>query len=168
MLQPSGALIEGSIMRLERGFSPIAKRGFAARGRAALGRARKTAVAALAVAVTLTASGVVIPKPALAWWRGGVWVAGPGYYPYYGPRPYYYEPPIVVAPPPVYYAPPPVVYAAPPPPPVYYPPQPSTYPVVARTCYAPALTCPMEVPRSPGSTCYCSDSTGDRSYGMAR
>jgi hypothetical protein len=151
-------VIEGSMMRPERTFFSLVR----------MGRARKTVIAVLAGAAALTVSGVVIPKPAMAWWRGGVWVSGPGYYPYYGPRPYYYAPPIVVAPPPVYYAPPPVIYAAPPPPPVYYPPQPSTYPVVARTCYAPTLTCPMEVPRSPGSTCYCSDATGDRSYGTAR
>jgi hypothetical protein len=140
------ALIEASMMKPERNLFPLVQTAWA----------RKTAIAVLAGAAALTVSGVVVPKPALAWWRGGVWVSGPGYYPYYGPRPYYYAPPIVVAPPPVYYAPPPVIYAAPPPPPVYYPPQPSTYPVVARTCYAPALTCPMEVPRSPGSTCYCS------------
>jgi hypothetical protein len=132
--------------------------------------ARMMVGAVLAGAAALTVSGVVVPKPAMAWWRGGVWVAGPGYYPYrgyYGPRPYYYAPPIVVAPPPVYYAPPPVVYAAPPPAPVYYPPQPMSFPVAARTCYAPALACPMEVPRSPGSACYCSDATGNRSYGTA-
>jgi hypothetical protein len=135
-------------------------------------RARMMATAVLAGAAVLAISGVVVPKPAMAWWRGGVWVAGPGYYPYrpyYGPRPYYYAPPIVVAPPPTYYAPPPVVYAAPPPPPVYYPPSPSPYPVVAaRTCYAAVLSCPMEVPRAPGSACYCSDAAGGRSYGSAR
>ena len=132
-------------------------------------RARMMATAFLAGAAALTIGGMVIPTPALAYWRGGVWVAGPGYYPYrgyYGPRPYYYAPPIVVAPPPIYYAPPPVVYA-PPPPPVYYPPPTAPYPVAARTCYAASLSCPMEVARAPGSTCYCSDSTGDRSYGTA-
>jgi hypothetical protein len=131
--------------------------------------ARVMAVAVLTGAAVLTVSGVVTPNPALAWWRGGVWIAGPGpYRPYYAPpRPYYYAPPpIVVAPPPVYYAPPPVVYSAPPPP-VYYPPPPAAYPVVARACYTPALNCAMEVPRAPGSTCYCSDSSGDRNYGTA-
>ena len=126
--------------------------------RPAIGRARMMAVAILSGAALLTVSGIVIPKPALAWWRGGVWIAGPGYYPnYYGPRPYYYPPPIVVAPPPVYYAPPPV----------YYPQPPAPYAPAARTCYAPALTCPMEVARAPGSACYCSDEVGGRSYGTA-
>jgi hypothetical protein len=133
---------------------------------------RRAAVAALAGIAALTAGGIVSPQPALAWWRGGVWVSGPGYSPYYGPRPYYYAPrpyyyappPIVVAPP-TYYAPPPVVYA-PPPPPVYYPPA-TGYPVVARTCYAPTINCPMEVPRAPGSACYCSDASGMRNYGTA-
>ncbi|HEX3982811.1 MAG TPA: hypothetical protein VHX12_03880, partial [Acidisoma sp.] len=81
---------------------------------------------------------------------------------------YYAPPPIVVAPPPVYYAPPPVIYAAPPPPPVYYPPQPAApMPVAARACYTPTITCPMTVPRSPGSGCYCSDQSGNRVYGQA-
>jgi hypothetical protein len=132
------------------------------------------AVAALAIAAALGAGGLLSPQPAEAYWRGGVWVGGPGYYPYrpaypYRPyyRPYYYAPPpVVVAPPPVYYAPPPVVYA-PPPPPVYYPPPAATYPA-ARTCYAPALTCPMEVARAPGTACYCSDALGNRSWGTAR
>ena len=127
--------------------------------------AKNIAIALVAAAGVLTVSGVVVPTPALAWWRGGVWVGGPGYAPYrpyYAPRPYYYAPPIIVAPPPPYYAPPPVVYAAPPPPPVYYPPS-----AAARTCYAPALACPMEVARAPGSTCYCSEQSGDRSYGTA-
>jgi hypothetical protein len=149
------------MMGQRQGFPPTSK----------VGRAKMAAMAIVTGAALLTVSGVVVPTPALAWWRNGVWVGGPGYYPYrpyYGPRPYYYAPPIVVAPPPVYYAPPPVVYAAPPPPPVYYPPQPLTYPVAARTCYAPPLNCPMEVPRSPGSACYCSDSTGNRSYGTAQ
>jgi hypothetical protein len=131
--------------------------------------ARKTALAVLAGVAALAVSGLAIPTPAHAYWRGGVWYGGPGYYPYrpyWGPRPYYYAPPIVVAPPPVYYAPPPVVYSAPPPPPVYYPP-PAAYPAAARTCFAPALNCPMEVPRAPGSACYCSDPTGNRSYGTA-
>jgi hypothetical protein len=140
-------------------------------GPAKMGRMKMTALAILAGAGALTVSGVVVPKPALAWWRGGVWVGGPGpYRPYYAPRPYYYPPrpyyyappPVVVVPPP-YYAPPPVVYAAPPPP-AYYPP-PSA---VARTCYAASFSCPMEVPRAPGTTCYCSDSGGNRNYGTAR
>jgi hypothetical protein len=146
------------MMDKERRFPPLST----------LGRARTIALGILAGATALAVSGVIVPTPALAWWRGGVWVGGPGYYPrYYGPRPYYYAPPVVVAPPPTYYAPPPVIYAAPPPPPVYYPPAPAPYPVAARTCYAPALNCPMEVPRAPGSACYCSDATGDRSYGTA-
>ena len=134
--------------------------------------ARMLAMTVLAGATVLTVSGLVVPKPALAYWRGGVWVGGPGYYPYrpyyaprpyyYAPRPYYYAPAHRRRPPPAYYAPPPVVYAAPPPPPVYYPP-----PTAARTCYAAVLACPMEVPRAPGSTCYCSEATGNRSYGTA-
>ncbi|WP_419758425.1 hypothetical protein [Acidisoma sp.] len=125
--------------------------------RRTIGRVRMAAVAVLSGAALLAVSGVVVPKPALAWWRGGVWIAGPGYYPYYGPRPYYYPPPIVVAPPPVYYAPPPV----------YYPPPPVAYPAAAHTCYAPSLTCPMEVARAPGAACYCSDQAGNRAYGTA-
>ena len=148
------------MMRRQRSFLPPVM----------VGRARMMALAFVTGAAALTVGGVVVPKPAMAYWRGGVWIAGPGYYPYrgyYGPRPYYYAPPIVVAPPPVYYAPPPVVYAAPPPPPVYYPPPVVRYGDAARTCYAPPLNCPMEVARSPGSTCYCSDQTGNRAYGTA-
>ncbi len=133
-------------------------------------RVRRATLALIAGIAAVPMAALVDGHPAQAWWRGGVWVPGPGYgpyRPYYGPRPYYYAPPIVVAPPPVYYAPPPVVYAAPPPPPVYYPPPTAPY-AVARTCFAPALNCPMEVPRAPGSACYCSDSTGGRSYGTAR
>jgi hypothetical protein len=118
------------------------------------------------LALVAVAFGMLAPTPALAWWNRGVWVAGPGpgYWgprPYY-PRPYYYTPPVVVAPPPVYYAPPPVVYA-PPPPPVYYPPPPAA----ARSCFTPALSCPMTVPRGPGSGCYCTDPGGNRVYGSA-
>lgn len=120
--------------------------------------------AALGGVALLAGSGVLAPKPALAWWRGGVWIAGPAPG-YYGPRPYYYPPPVVVAPPPVYYAAPPVVYAAPPP--VYYPPQ-TPAPGVAQACYTQAMSCPMTVPRSPGTTCYCSDASGGRFYGQAR
>ena len=91
-------------------------------------------------------------------WGGhsSVFIGGDfGYWPYgYGYWPGYY-----------YDYPPPVVYA-PPPPPVYYPPA-AAYPVVARTCYAPNINCPMEVPRAPGSACYCSDATGMRNYGTA-
>ncbi|MBW4022817.1 MAG: hypothetical protein HIU92_06685 [Proteobacteria bacterium] len=127
-------------------------------------------IAVVAGTAGLAAGGLIAPTPALAWWRGGVWVA-PGYpyaRPYYAPRPYYYAPPpIVVAPPPVYYAPPPVVYAPPPPPPVYYRPPGAGYPVPARNCYAPALTCPMEVARSPGTACYCSGAGGVRVWGTA-
>ncbi|MCB8879756.1 hypothetical protein ACELLULO517_05885 [Acidisoma cellulosilytica] len=131
-------------------------------------RLRGMAFALVGGLALLAASGVVAPKPALAWWRGGVWYGGPGPG-YYGPRPYYYPPPIVVAPPPVYYAAPPVIYAAPPPPPtVYYPPQTPAPVAAARACYTPTSTCPMEVPRAPGTTCYCSDSSGNRMYGRAQ
>ncbi|MCB8875753.1 hypothetical protein [Acidisoma silvae] len=132
------------------------------------GRLKGLAFAAIGGVAFLAGSGVLAPQPALAWWRGGVWYGGPGPG-YYGPRPYYYPPPIVVAPPPVYYAAPPVIYAAPPPPPtVYYPPQTPAPTAAARACYTPTSTCPMEVARAPGSTCYCSDSSGDRMYGQAR
>jgi len=144
-------------------------------------------MAVLAALAALTISGVVMPKPAFAWWRNGVWVPGPPDYgpPHHGPRPNYAAPPIMVAPPPPgYYAPPPVIYAAPPPPtvyvappvviygappppPVYYPPPAPTDSTLAGTCYAPPLNCPMDVPSAPGATCYCMDSTGDRSYGTA-
>lgn len=132
--------------------------------------AGSAAVLGVALAcLTLTA------RPAHAWWQGGVWVAGPGPA-YWGPPPVVYPPPVVVAPPPpVYYAPPPVVYAPPQvvypaPPPVYFPPQPpaQSMPAAARSCVTPTLSCAMTVPRTPGSGCYCSDSTGDRSYGTAQ
>jgi hypothetical protein len=133
-------------------------------------RIRTAALALVAGILAVPIGGLIDGHAARAWWRNGVWVPGPGYYPprpYYAPRPYYYAPPVVVAPPPVYYAPPPVIYAAPPPP-VYYPPPPAPVSAIARGCYTPTISCPMEVPRAPGSTCYCSDSTGDRSYGTAR
>ncbi len=112
-------------------------------------RIKLACIAVVAGTAGLAAGGLIAPTPALAWWRGGVWVA-PGYpyaRPYYAPRPYYYAPP--------------------PPPPVYYRPPGAGYPVPARNCYAPALTCPMEVARSPGTACYCSGAGGVRVWGTA-
>jgi len=117
--------------------------------------------------------------PAEAWWRGGVWVAGPGPA-YWGPPPMVYPPPVVVAPPPVYYAPPPVVYApptivypapVPAPPAPYFPPQPAApaqSPAAARSCVTQTLSCAMTVSRAPGSGCYCTDQSGDRMYGTVQ
>jgi hypothetical protein len=128
--------------------------------------ARRLGLAALAMTAALVSGGLLTPPPAFAWWRGGVWVQGPGYYParpYYGPRPYYAPRPYYYAPPPVYVAPPVVVA----PPPVYYPAPPVAYSGVARSCYTPNLSCPMEVARTPGTACYCSDALGNRSWGTA-
>jgi len=122
-------------------------------------RLRGIALAALGTLTLLGAGGVLHPQPAHAWWRGGVWYGGPGFY---GPRPYYAPPPIYYPPPPVYYAPP--VYV--PPPPVYYPPA-ASYPGPARTCFTPAMSCPMEVARAPGAACYCSNAAGGQSWGQA-
>ncbi len=126
-------------------------------------RVRGLALAALGAVTMLGAGGVLHPTPAHAWWRAGVWYGPPAYYgprpyPYYAPRPYYVPPPVYIPPPPVYYAPPPPVYYAPPPPPVSYAP--------ARSCFTPVTSCPMEVPRAPGSACYCSTPAG-QSWGKA-
>ncbi len=153
------------------------------------GRAKMMALAILTGAVAV--GGVVSPDPALAWWRNGVWVPGPppgypppppGYGPGYPPppgsypppQPGYgpgYAPPVVVVPPSVFYAPPPPVYSPmpPPPPSVYYPP-PGSKPddSLAHACFTPAVTCPLNVARATGSTCYCSDPAGDLSYGIAQ
>jgi hypothetical protein len=80
-------------------------------------------------------------------------------FPFYYPAPFYY-------PPPAYYP-----YYAPPPPVVYAPPQ-SSYSIVppashAQSCDAGAYICPMETPVAPGSTCWCPNNAGGRSYGRA-
>jgi hypothetical protein len=91
---------------------------------------------------------LVLPTPAKAWWRGGIW---------FGVPPVVYPPPYYYAPPPVYYGPPPGYYA---PPPVSYPA--SSAP---QSCYAGPVVCPMERPSAAGNTCWCSASTG-RVYGQ--
>ncbi len=138
------------------------------------GRLKSTGLKAMAgLGLIALAAGMLAPQPAFAYWHGGGWGGGwrggPGYWGggYWGPRGYYYGPPVVVVPPPVYYPPPPVYYA---PPPVYYAPPaapPVSAPVVARSCFTPTINCPMTVPRSPGSGCYCTDSDGQRMYGRA-
>ncbi|GAB0119763.1 hypothetical protein [Acidisoma sp. 7E03] len=135
-------------------------------------RSKRMLAASAAGATALLACLTLSATPAHAWWRGGVWVAGPGPA-YWGPPPVVYPPPVVVAPPPVYYAPPPVVYAPPAvvypaPPAPYFPPQPQSATAAARSCITPTMSCAMTVARAPGSGCYCSDSTGDRSYGTAQ
>ena len=62
-------------------------------------------MASIAAVLGLAAVGVMAaPHNANAWWRGGVWIAGPAVV--YAPPPVYYAPPVVYAPPPVaYYAP---------------------------------------------------------------
>ena len=112
----------------------------------------------------MTGSGVVVPKPALAYFRGGVVFVGPGFFPFFYPPPIVVAPPVYYAPPPVYY-PPPVAYSSPP---VVYSAPAAPYPVIARSCVTPALICPMQVPRTPGTACFCSGSTGVRSNGIAR
>ena len=67
----------------------------------------KRILAGAAVLGLVTIGVTAAPKPANAWWHGGVWCCIVGVY----------VPPVVVAPPPVYAAP---VYA--PPPPYYAPP----------------------------------------------
>lgn len=122
-------------------------------------------LAALLLGVTLA------PAPAQAWWRGGVWVAGPGYGPgYYGPPVVVAPPPVYYAPPPpVYYAPPPVIYAPPPPPAPYFPPAPQSNAVAAGgACVTPARTCGMTVARAPGASCYCTDSYGQQVWGSVQ
>ena len=106
-------------------------------------RLHSVAVAGLAGLVALSVGGVLAPKPALAWWRAGVWIPGP---------------PIVVVPRPLVAVAPPVVVV---PPPVVYAP-------AAERCYTQFMSCPMEVARPVGSACYCSGPNGDRYYGSAR
>jgi hypothetical protein len=65
---------------------------------------RRARYVVLGLGLLLAALPLMAPRPALAWWGGGVWIGGPGYV---GPH-YAYVPP-----PPVYYAPPPIVYAPP-------------------------------------------------------
>jgi hypothetical protein len=101
------------------------------------------------------AGAIGIAPPAQA--RVGVVLGfGPGFW----FPPYYYYPP------PVYYPPPPVWYT--PPPPVSYTPPAYASPGVARSCYAGAYVCPMQVEVSPGTTCWCPNNTGGRAYGTAR
>ncbi len=89
--------------------------------------------------------------------------------PIWAPPAYYYPPPLYYPPPPVYYAPPPPVYYTPPPvtytPPAYQ--GPGGAPATSRSCYAGAYVCPLEVRIAPGSTCWCPDNRGGRTYGRA-
>jgi hypothetical protein len=68
-------------------------------------------VASIAAVFGMAAVGVMaMPHEANAWWRHGVWFAGPAVV--YAPPPVYYAPRVYYAPP-VVYAPPPVAYVAP-------------------------------------------------------
>ena len=105
--------------------------------------------------IALAAIGAAaLPSTANAYWRGGIWFAGP-IVPFY--------PPVVVAPPPVYYAPPPVVYAPPPQnfsvtPPGFAaatPPQPT-----GPSCYAGPYVCPAYQSTPPGGACSCPGNNG--------
>ncbi len=124
----------------------------------------------------LVALAMLLPGPAMAWWRGGVWIPGP-------------PPPVYVAPPPVYGAPPPVYVGPPPayavPPPASYgapdvaPTQPGVLPgymVQApggppppghRICYAGNYTCPLVGNPAPGAPCACPTGSGPNAYGHA-
>lgn len=82
---------------------------------------------------------------------------------YYAP-PAYYPPPLYYPPPPAYYPPPPPQYYTPPPPPYAPPPRQTS---AATTCYAGAFVCPMESQVSIGTTCWCPNNAGGRTYGRA-
>jgi hypothetical protein len=113
---------------------------------------RLAALGMLAMAAILLS-----PTHADAWWRGGVWVEGPG--------PIIVGPPVVYPPPPVYYAPPPVVYA---PPPQVYDPQADAQAAVVGSCAAGAYVCPLARPLPVNSACSCPANRGGRVAGMAR
>lgn len=104
----------------------------------------------------LAAGAALLPAPAQAWWRGGVWV---GVAPIPFPVPFY-------APPPVYYAPPPV-FVAPPPPVVFDPSQGQQTAQAGFSCAAGAYVCPLEQPLQPGTPCSCPGNRG-RVSGYAR
>jgi len=104
------------------------------------------------VAAAVVAGAILMPKPAQAWGRVGV---------------FFGVPPIVVAPP--VYVPPPIYY----PPPAYYP-APTYYaPVPARpappgfTCYAGPYVCPLAVAHPINGPCDC-PSYGGHVDGVAR
>ena len=96
---------------------------------------------------------LLAPGAAQAYWRGGVFIGVPFFYP----------PPPVYVPPPVYYAPPPVYY---PPPPVAYAPPPAFQPGPGRTCFAGGYTCPLGGDFPPGASCSCPTGRGS-AYGRA-
>lgn len=131
-----------------------------------LGRARRAVLMAGVIGVAAVGGAA----PARAWWRAGVWVAGPPVV--------IAPPPVVVAPPPVYAYPPPAYYAPPPPPPPpapqapapqaeAAPPQQQSQPapvVYGATCYAGVYVCPAPGYTPVGSTCSC-PGLGAPSYG---
>ncbi len=111
---------------------------------AGLIRPRAIAPRLLLTAACAAAIGSValLPAPAHAWWRGGVFIG---------------VPPIVVGPPVYYppvYAPPPVVYA---PPPVIYTPAPQT----PYRCYAGGYVCPLRYAAPAGAACTCVGNGGE-------
>ncbi|HET6185341.1 MAG TPA: hypothetical protein VFA03_17335 [Acetobacteraceae bacterium] len=114
---------------------------------------RRGATLALAVGAMMAASAGV----ARAAWVVGV---GPIWAPFYYPPPVYYPPAYY---PPAY--PPPVdEWYTPPPAPVAPAPVPTP---TAQSCNAGAYVCPMERPVAPGTTCWCPNNQGGRSYGRA-
>jgi hypothetical protein len=97
------------------------------------------------VAVTLCAGMLLLPKPAQAWGRVGVFFGLPPIV--VGPPVYYYPPPVFV-PAPTYYAP---VRVAPP----------------GFTCYAGPYVCPLVVAHPINGPCSCPGNDG-RVGGVAR
>lgn len=124
------------------------------------------ALTRIACALALCAGGLAAaPAPASA--HVGVFFGfSPGFF--YAPPVYAYPPPVYY-PPPAYYPPPPVDqwYTPPPPPPVYGQAPAVTSPAAAQSCNAGAYVCPMETPVSPGTTCWCPNNRGGRTYGHA-
>lgn len=118
---------------------------------------RRALVAALLAGGGL-AGATLLPAPAQAYWRGGVWIGVTPAVPYY-PPPVYAPPPVYVAPPPVYTPPP--VYA---PPPVYSAPPAYAGPAYGSTCYAGFYTCRLPQQQRVGSGCSC-PGLGAPSYG---
>jgi hypothetical protein len=101
---------------------------------------------AVLAAAALGAVAVSAPSPALAWYRGGVFVG-------ISPFPVIVGPPVVYAPPPYYaYPPPPVAYTPVPP---------------GRSCYTATFACPLSPSIAPGTNCSCPMSGGGVAGGRA-
>jgi hypothetical protein len=123
-------------------------------------------------AFAIAAGATLLPAPAQAWWRGGVFIGVP---------PVVVGPPVVAYPPPYYpypYAYPPAAYAPAYPPPAYPPPpdqaqqsQPpqmsQAQPPYGTTCYAGVYVCPAPGATRVGSGCSC-PGLGAPSYGTVQ